>query len=386
MMYRAGLLVVLLVLGGCSSWLGFGGSDAEQPAALVDFKPSLAITDLWSRDIGTGPGRQFLRLSPALHGDTFYTVDIYGRVRALALADGKQHWQTDLKLDVSSGVGFGDDLVLVASRKGEVVALDKDKGVVQWRAQVSSEVLAPPAAEGGLVVVQSVDGRLTGLASATGKQVWTVERSEPALSLRGTSTPIILSDAVLTGYASGKIAAVNLKNGRLLWETPVAQPQGRSEIERLIDVDAPALVSGRTLLAAAYQGKIVAVNLENGRLLWARDISTYSSLAVDSSNVYVSDVRGTVYALDLRSGSTVWKQDKLALRRLSAPAVTGNAVAVADFEGYVHWLAREDGRFLARERVASAAVLVAPIADGDTVYVTSQNGYLSALRLGTRRY
>jgi outer membrane protein assembly factor BamB len=191
---------------------------------------------------------------------------------------------------------------------------------------------------------------------------------------------------VLTGYASGKIAAVNLKNGRLLWETPVAQPQGRSEIERLIDVDAPALVSGRTLLAAAYQGKIVAVNLENGRLLWSRDISTYSALAVDSSNVYVSDVRGTVYALDLRSGSTVWKQDKLALRRLSAPAVTGNAVAVADFEGYVHWLAREDGRFLARERVVSAAVLVAPIADGDTVYVTSQNGYLSALRLGTRRY
>jgi outer membrane protein assembly factor BamB len=386
MMYRAGLLVVLLVLGGCSSWLGFGGSDAEQPAALVDFKPSLAITDLWSTDIGTGPGRQFLRLSPALHGDTFYTVDIYGRVRALAQADGKQHWQTDLKLDVSSGVGFGDDLVLVASRKGEVVALDKDKGVVQWRAQVSSEVLAPPAADSGLVVVQSVDGRLTGLASATGKQVWTVERSEPALSLRGTSTPIILSDAVLTGYASGKIAAVNLKNGRLLWETPVAQPQGRSEIERLIDVDAPALVSGRTLLAAAYQGKIVAVNLENGRLLWSRDISTYSALAVDSNNVYVSDVRGTVYALDLRSGSTVWKQDKLALRRLSAPVVTGNAVAIADFEGYVHWLAREDGRFLARERVASAAVLVAPIADGDTVYITSQNGYLSALQLGTRRY
>jgi outer membrane protein assembly factor BamB len=386
MMHRAGLLAVLLVLGGCSSWLGFGGSDVEKPAALVDFKPSAAITDVWSRDIGTGPGRQFLRLTPALHGDTLYTVDIRGHVRALAQADGKERWQTALNLDITSGVGFGDDLVLVASRKGEVVALDQSKGVVQWRAQVSSEVLAPPSVEDGVVVVQSVDGRLTGLASASGKQLWTLERSEPALSLRGTSTPVILSDAVLTGYASGKIVAVNLKNGRLLWETPVAQPQGRSEIERLNDVDAPALVSGRTLLAAAYQGKIVAVNLENGRLLWSRDISTYSALAVDSSNVYVSDVRGTVYALDLHSGATVWKQDKLTLRRLSAPAVTGNAVAVGDFEGYVHWLAREDGRFLARERAASAAVLVAPIADGATLYVTSQNGYLSALRLGTRRH
>jgi outer membrane protein assembly factor BamB len=385
MMHRAALLAVLLVLSGCSSWLGHAG-EAEQPAALVEFKPTMAISTLWSTDIGKGPGRQFMRLTPVLHEGVFYTVDVNGRVQALMQADGKARWQTDLKLDVSSGVGFGDGLVLVASRKGDVVALDKSKGVVQWRAQVSSEVLAPPAVEDGVVVVQSVDGKLTGLASTSGKRLWIVDRSEPALSLRGTSTPVILSDAVLSGFGSGKIAAVNLKNGRLLWETPVAQPQGRSEIERLIDVDAPALVAGRTLLAAAYQGKIVAVNLENGRLLWSRDISTYSALAVDTNNVYVSDVRGSVYALDLHSGSTIWKQDKLALRRLGAPAVTGNAVAVADFEGYVHWLAREDGRFLARERVASAAVLVAPIADGDTLYVTSQNGYLSALRIGTRRH
>ena len=334
-------------------------------------------------DVGTGPDRKFLRLGPAQHGDTIYTVDVKGRVRALAQDDGKEQWRTDLDLAITGGVGFGDDLVLVASRKGDVVALDKDKGRVLWRAQVASEVLAPPAADAGVVVVQSVDGKLTGLESATGKRLWTFDRSEPALSLRGTATPVILSDAVLTGFASGKIVAVNLKNGRLLWETPVAQPQGRSEIERLIDVDVPVLVSGRTLLAAAYQGKIVAVNLESGRLIWSRDISTYSALAADTDNVYVSDVRGHVYALDLRSGSTVWKQEKLTLRRLSAPAVTGNAVAVADFEGYVHWLAREDGRFLARERAARAAVLAAPVADGATLYVNTQNGYLVALRIGT---
>lgn len=381
MMRKAGPLALALALGGCS-W--FGGPDVELPAALVNFEPSVAIKEVWSVDIGTGPDRQFLRLGPARHGDTIYTVDVKGRVRALAQEDGKERWRTDLGLQISGGAGFGDGLVLVASRKGVVVALDKDKGQELWRAQVVSEVLAPPAADAGVVVVQSVDGKLTGLESATGKRLWIVDRNEPALSLRGTATPVILSDAVLTGFGSGKIVAVNLKNGRLLWETPVAQPQGRSEIERLIDVDIPVLVSGRTLLAAAYQGKIVAVNLESGRLLWSRDISTYSALAADSSNVYVSDARGNVYALDLQSGSTVWKQDKLALRRLSAPVVTGNAVAVADFEGYVHWLAREDGRFLARERAARAAVLAAPIADGATLYVNTQNGYLAALRLDTR--
>lgn len=381
MKHGAGLLALLLSLGGCS-W--FGGSDVEPPAALIDFEPSAAIEEVWSVDIGTGPDRRFLRLGPARHGDTIYTVDIKGRVRALAQEDGKERWRTDLGLDITGGVGFGEDLVLVASRKGQVVALDKSTGKELWRAQVASEVLAPPAADAGVVVVQSVDGKLTGLESATGKRLWIVDRSEPALSLRGSATPVVLSDIVLTGFASGKIVAVNIKNGRLLWETPVSQPQGRSEIERLIDVDVPVLVSGRVLLAAAYQGKIVAVNLESGRLLWSRDISTYSALAADANNVYVSDVRGHLYALDLRSGATVWKQEKLALRRLSAPAVTGNAVAVADFEGYVHWLAREDGRFLARERAARAAVLAAPIADGSMLYVSTQNGYLAALRFDAR--
>lgn len=370
-----------LSLTACS-W--FGDSNLEAPAELVEFAASAQVREQWSVDTGSGPGRQYLKLIPALHDGTVYSVDARGRVRALAQDSGKQLWRTDLDMDITSGVGFGDDVVMVASRKGVVVAMDKDKGQVQWRSSVTSEVLAPPAADSGVVVVQSVDGRLTGLAATDGKRLWNVDRSEPALSLRGTATPVIVAGVVLTGFASGKIVAIDLRTGRMLWETPVAQPQGRSEIERLIDVDVPVLVLGRTLLAAAYQGKIVAVDMESGRLLWSRDISTYSALAADRSNAYVSDARGHVYALDLRSGSTVWKQDKLQARRLSAPVVTGDAVAVGDFDGYVHWLAREDGRFLARERAARAAVLAPPVADGANIYVTTQNGDLTALHLDTR--
>ena len=381
MMRRLAMLGLALNLSACS-W--FSDSNTEAPAELIDFAATAKVRELWSVDTGTGPERQYLKLAPALRDGTIYVVDTRGRVRALAHDSGKELWRTDLDMQITSGTGFGDDLVLVASRKGEVVALEKNKGRVQWRVQVSSEVLAPPAADAGVVVVQSVDGRLTGLAAADGKRLWSVDRSEPALSLRGTATPVIVADAVLTGFASGKIVAIDLRTGRLLWETPIAQPQGRSEIERLIDVDVPLLVLGRTLLAAAYQGKIVAVDMESGRLQWSRDISTYSALAADRANAYVSDVRGHVYALDLRTGATVWKQEKLQARRLSAAAVTGDAVAVGDFEGYVHWLAREDGRFLVRERAARAAVLAAPVADGASVYVNTQNGYLTALRRDAR--
>lgn len=379
MMRRVGAASLLLVLNGCS-W--FGDAPVEVPAALVEFEPTANVTELWSANSGTGPGRQYLKLVPVLHGNTIYVVDTRGRVRALAQDSGQERWRTNLDMETTGGAGFGDDLVLVASRKGVVVALEPGKGQVMWQAQVGSEVLAPPAAESGVVVVQSVDGRLSGFAAATGKRLWGVDRSEPALSLRGTATPVIVGGVVLTGFASGKILAIGLQNGRVLWETPVAQPQGRSEIERLIDVDVPVLVVGRMLLAAAYQGKIVAVDMEGGRLLWSREISTHSALTADGTNVYVSDARANVIALDLRSGTTVWKQDKLALRRLSAPVVTGSSVAVADFEGYVHWLAREDGRFLARARAAHAAILASPIADGDTLYVNTQNGQLVALRFG----
>ena len=372
-------VLAAFVLGGCS-WFG-SGSNLEPPAELVDFKSAATVSELWSRDIGTGPKERFLKLSPVLQADTVYVCDTRGRVRALVASNGDERWRTDLDIDVSAGVGLGDDLVLIASRKGEVVALDRSSGKMLWRAQVSSEVLAPPAVEAGVVVVQSVDGKLVAFSSSAGKRLWSFERTEPILSLRGTSTPVIVTDAVLTGFANGRLAALNLRDGRLVWEIPVAQPQGRSEIERLIDVDAPVLVTGRTLIAAAYQGKIVALSLEDGHLLWSREISVNSALSADASNVYVSDVRDQIYALDLRSGATVWKQEQLHGRHLSAPVVTGNAIAMGDFEGYVHWLAREDGRVLARARAAHAAVLATPAVGGTTLYVVTQNGNLAALRL-----
>lgn len=379
-MKRFALLPVVFILSGC-----FGGSAIDAPAALEDFEPAAKVKELWSANTGRGPGENYLRLQPVLARDAVYTTDSRGRVRALKRDSGDEIWEVKLGLPITSGVGLGDDLVLVASRKGDVVALDRVTGKELWRAQVSNEVLAPPAADAGVTVVQSVDGKLTGIASGTGKRLWIVDRSEPALSLRGTAAPTILSDIIVTGFASGKILAASLRDGRVLWEIPVAQPQGRSEVERLIDVDVPVLHAGPVLLAAAYQGKVVALSLENGRLLWSNEISTYSAMATDGSNVYLSDTLGHVYALDLKTGAVVWKQEKLHGRRPGAPVVVGDAVAVGDYEGYLHWLARSDGHFLARERAARSPILTAPLADDDVLYAVAQNGTLSALRLDPRK-
>lgn len=379
-MKRSALLLVAVLLSGC-----FGGSAIDAPAALEDFEPAARVKELWSANTGKGPGEDYLRLQHVLGRDAVYTTDSRGRVRALKRDSGDEIWQVKLNLPVTSGVGLGDDLVLVATRKGDVVALDRTTGKEQWRAQVSNEVLAPPAAEAGVTVVQSVDGKLTGIASGTGKRLWIIDRSEPALSLRGTASPTILSDIVVTGFASGRILAASLRDGRVLWEIPVAQPQGRSEVERLIDVDVPVLHVGPILLAAAYQGKIVALNLENGRLLWSSEISTYSAMATDGSNVYVSDTLGRVHALNLKTGAVVWKQEKLHGRHPGAPVVVADAVAVGDYKGYLHWLARTDGHFLARARMARSAILAAPLADDGMLYAVAQNGNLAVLRLDPRK-
>jgi len=377
-----GLWASLLLVSGCS-W--FGGSEpANPPAALTTFEARADVQELWSTDIGKGPEQTYLRLTPVLNRDVLYVTDTRGHVQALSLPGGRMLWETDLSLDVTTGVGFGDNQILVASRKGVIVSLDSASGKEQWRGQASSEVLAPPVIGNGVVVVQCVDGRLTALSSSSGKRLWSIDRSEPALTLRGTATPVVVSNLVLAGYANGKLLAANLKDGRVLWEIPVAQPKGRSEIERLIDVDAPVLVVGQVLVAAAYQGRVVAMSLQDGRLLWSRDISTYQPMASDGVNVYVSDAEGHVVAVDLRNGATVWKQDKLLNRRLSGPAVVGAAVAVGDFEGYVHWLSREDGQFLARERAGSSAILATPVADTPILYVTNQNGKLYAFRIDKR--
>ncbi len=381
------LPLLCLVLGSslsACSWFRGGDSTIAPPAELVDITQPASVERIWSRDLGAGAGKRYLKLDAGVQDAAIYASDRKGHVYALEKQSGRIRWETKLKLNISAGVGVGDGLVLVGNSKGELIALSKDDGKQQWVANLTSEILARPAVDLGTVVAQTVDGKVFALAVADGKQLWRQERSEPALSLRGTSAPLAVGGIVLTGFASGKLSAFQLKDGHMLWEIPVAEPHGRSEIERLVDVDVQPLVVGKHLFAAAYQGKMIAFDLESGRILWSREVSTYSGLDADATNIYVTDEQDTVMALDMNTGATVWKQEQLHGRRLSAPTVSGEAVAVGDFEGYVHWLARTDGRFLARNRPSRAAILSKPVADADHLYVYSQDGKLTAVHLRTQ--
>lgn len=376
-------LSFVATLSACS-WIKGDDSNIAPPAELVDIAHPVSVTTVWSRDLGAGAGKRFLKLDAGVADAVIYATDRKGHVYALQKDTGRELWETKLKLDISAGVGVGDGLVLVGTSKGELIALAKDTGKQQWTASLSSEILAPPAVDLGVVVAQTVDGKVFALATADGKPLWQQERNEPALSLRGTSAPLAIGGIVLTGFANGKLSAFQLKDGHMLWEIPVAEPHGRSEIERLVDVDVQPVVVGKHMYAAAYQGKMLAFDLESGHILWSRDVSTYTGLDADASNIYVTDDKDTVMALDMNSGATVWKQEQLHGRRLSAPTVSGDALAVGDFEGYVHWLSRADGHFIARSRPSRDAILSKPVASGNDLYIYSQDGTLTALRLSAQ--
>ena len=345
--------------------------NAEPPAKLVDFKQTVSVTQRWSANVGSNSKKIYVRLQPKVDGDRIYAAGAKGRVSAYNVDSGQLLWQVDTGLPLRGGRGSGDGLVLLGTADAEVIALDRNSGAERWRAKVSSEVLAAPSAAEGVAVVRSIDGRIYGFSSENGKRIWIHDSSVPVLTLRGTSAPVISNGAVIVGLSNGKLVALLLKNGSRLWESRIAIPRGRSELERIVDIDADPIVANGVVHVATYQGNVATVALENGRSLWNRKMSSHAGIGADSKVLYITDEDSAVWALDRRSGSSYWKLEKLRARKLSAPAAYGDYVVVGDLEGYVHFLDSKSGAFAARLRVGSGPIVAAPIVSGAYVFISS---------------
>ncbi len=374
-------LAALLIAAGCSK-----DKDVEPPATLVDFPAKLPVKKLWGEGVGGGKKQLVLRLGlgPAVDNGVVFAASHKGEVLAASLDSGRRVWVKNLKIPISAGPGAGAGLVVVGTSKGAVVALDGATGRELWRTRLNSELLSAPAISEKVVALRSVDGRLHGLDARSGKELWSVEQQVPRLSLRGTAAPIIAKDVAISGFDNGKVMAVSLSSGDTLWDTALASPHGRTELDRLVDVDSAVRTAGDNVFATGFQGRTAMLALDSGQIWWAHDMSSYRGLAVDDDNLYVTQADGIVVALRQRDGSELWRNQKLKLRRLSTPVLTSTAVVVADFQGYVHWLDKTSGELVARERVAKERVTNSPVAAGDTVVVLTDGGKLAAFRATPR--
>jgi outer membrane protein assembly factor BamB len=389
---RQAFTVVLLaaLLSGCSTmskWTSsmFGGTNnAEPPAPLVDIADPLPLKTVWKKDVGVGHDKQFVNLVPAIYDGQLFIADRKGRVVAMDAETGKENWKVDTETMISAGPGAGSGLVLVGTSDAEVLALSADDGALLWTASVNSEVLSVPQVDIDKVIVQTADGNITALDAGSGEQVWTHDRSIPVLTLRGTSTPAVENGLVVAGFANGKLVGLSAKQGFPVWEVSVAVPKGRSEIERLVDIDGDPVIVGGVVYVTTYQGRVAVIEAQTGNLGWQRDMSSYVGLGVDFSQVYVTDDDSNVWALSRSSGASEWKQGELANRKLTAPVPFDDYVAVGDLEGYVHLLSRYDGQIVARARVDKKGILARPLVYGDLLYVYGNSGKLSAFSLPGR--
>ncbi|MGN2623408.1 outer membrane protein assembly factor BamB [Stutzerimonas balearica] len=373
----AALLAAAVFAAGCSS----NSSKEPEPAELVKFDAEIQLDKVWSRSIGDGQGDTYNLLVPAVYGEQIYAADVDGLVVSMDRTTGKVNWKQDLDVSISGAVGAGYGLVLVGTLSGDVIALDVSTGEERWRSKVSSEVLSAPAINGDIVLVQTQDDRLIALEMDTGAQRWSYESAPAVLTLRGTGAPLLTNQLAIAGLSTGKVIALDTRRGLPVWEQRVAIPQGRSELERVVDIDGGLLLSGGTLYVGTYQGRAAALDVESGRVLWQRDASTYSGVALGYGSVYLSLADGTVQSVDERSTTALWRNESLARRQLSAPAVFSSYVVVGDKEGYIHLLSQVDGRFVARERIDSNGVRARPVVDGDWLYVYGNGGKLVAMTI-----
>lgn len=384
--------VLGLALGGCDWIKSLGKKDnVEPPTPLTEFTPTVQVQRLWTEGAGDGAGASGARLAPTVVDGRLYAASVDGTIEAIDAASGRTLWQKHLgdrhgwlwkrgdnTLRWSGGPGVLGDLLVVGGLDGNVYALSSQDGSERWHATVSSEVISRPAVSEQIVVVRTIDGRLTGLDTKDGARKWVFDQSVPPLSLRGNSSPVIVGDVVYDGFDNGKIVAVRLADGNPLWQQTLSTGEGRTEVERLSDVDGDVMPVGGNIVAVGYRGQVAAIAAETGRPLWQRDISSYGGVAAGDNALVLADADGNVWAFDRETGASLWKQDQLKYRWLGTPAIQGKYVVIGDSEGFVHWLSIDEGKFAARERLSKKAIESAPVVLGDTVYVEDVKGHIGA--------
>lgn len=373
------LLGAALLLGGCAST---PDPMEAQPAREVDVaaEGGVHLEPLWTRDVG-GAGGINHGLELALAGGRLYAANAGGVLMALDPESGEQLWAAELNRPLSGGPAAGGGLVAIGTREGEVLGVDAENGELLWVSGVTSEVLAPPAVGQGVVVARTNDGRVFTLDSATGERRWLYDRNVPSLSLRGHGSPVLVPDGVIVGFDNGRLTALTLSDGAPVWEATIGVPSGRTDLDRMVDVDADPVVSGDDVYAASYQGRVAALTVDGGRIQWAREVSAFSGLAVDESNVYVADAQGRLWALDRYNGASVWRQDAFEGQLLGDPSVADGLVFVGGSDGYLNVISTSDGRILARTEIDDTRIVAPPLIDGDRLYVLSVGGELAAFRI-----
>ncbi|CUA86545.1 outer membrane protein assembly factor BamB [Pseudidiomarina woesei] len=380
----------IMLVSACST------TDEIPVKELQEFNAKIKPDVVWKASVGDGVENYFSHLNPVVVGDYIIAADRVGVVAAYQRSNGKRVWRKELREELNFGTGGwwsqGEPMriaggltaergvVYLGSENGDVVALDVADGNVKWHSQVGIEILADPAVGSGVVVVKGSSGDVVALNLETGAEQWRYGTESPALTLRGTAAPIIAQGGVFIGTATGKVVVVIAENGQPAWETRLAVPSGSTELQRIVDVDSKPVLFGGVLYNVAYNGSLVAVDVRNGNTIWKREYSSFQNLTLAEGRLFLTDASDTVSALNLDGGIELWSNTDYNGRLLTAPVQFGDYIVVGDSMGYLHFLDILNGRTVGRLDVGEE-VYTAPVVEGDTLYLQARDGSLLAVRI-----
>ncbi|ATZ12246.1 outer membrane protein assembly factor BamB [Erwinia amylovora] len=382
-----GLMSVTL-LSGCS-WFS-GEEDVVTMSPLPSVQNQFEPKKVWSTSVGDGVGDFYSNLHPAWADNTVYAGDRHGTVKALNSGDGKEQWKVDLSEKtgffssnipalLSGGLTVDSGRVYVGSERAQVFALNTSDGSIAWQTKAAGEVLSRPVVSDGLVLVHTSNGMLQGLDQLSGKVKWSVNLDVPALSLRGESAPASAFGAAIVGGDNGRVSAVMMNQGQIIWQQRISQPSGATEIDRLADVDTTPVVVNGVVYALAYNGNLTALDLRSGQILWKREIGSVHDMIVDAGRIFLVDQDDRVMALNIEGGVSIWRQSDLLHRNLTSPVLYNGYLVVGDSEGYLHWMNTDDGRFVAQQKLDSSGLQTEPVVASDKLLIQSKDGEVYAI-------
>ncbi|PKH21823.1 outer membrane protein assembly factor BamB [Enterobacterales bacterium CwR94] len=381
-------LISVTLLSGCS--LFNGEEDVVKMSPLPKVENQFTPQSVWNTSVGDGIGDFYSNLHPGWQDNTIYAADRFGVVKALDASNGKEKWKVNLSEKtgffsknrsalLSGGVAVAGDKLFIGSEKAQAYALNTADGSIAWQTTAAGEVLSRPVISDGLVLIHTSNGILQGLDENSGAVKWSVNLDMPALSLRGESAPSVAFGAAIVGGDNGRVSAVLMNQGQLIWQQRISQPSGATEIDRLSDVDTTPVIVNGVVYALAYNGNLTALDLRSGQIMWKREIGSVRDMIVDAGRIYLVDQDDRVVALNADGGVTLWRQSDLLHRNLTSPVLYNGYIVVGDSEGYLHWMNTDDGRFVAQQKVDSSGFQSEPVVASDKLVIQANDGTVHAI-------
>ena len=362
-------LVLALALGVAAC-----GSKTPKPADLGPNIPLLPVRQAWHSSI---PSLKNASIAPQVVGQSLVLAAADGTVVSLDGATGREQWRGQVGKALLTGVGSDGTQAAVVTVANELVLLNQ--GRTQWSKPLNAAAYTAPLVAGGRVFVLTADRHLSAYDAQDGAHLWTLQRDGEPLVLRQQGVLVAHGNTLLAGL-SGRLVAIDPDNGAVLWEAPLAAPRGTNDVERLVEIVGHTSRVGDNLCARAFQATVGCIDAARGAVLWTQPAGGSEGLDGDAEMLFGTESNGTVFAWQRADGKRAWTSERLQFRKLTAPLLLGRSVVIGDDAGLVHLLSRADAAPLNRLATDGSGIAAAPVAAGDTLVVVTRKGGVYGFR------